>query len=65
MTKLPRQACCELLTLKFVGEGINALIIGKPSTGKSPIAKAVAYSLSLATTSLATQGVFYLRISSA
>jgi DNA replication protein DnaC len=28
--KLPRQACFELHTLKFVGEGGNALIVGKP-----------------------------------
>ena len=28
--KLPRQACFELHTLKFIGEGGNALIIGKP-----------------------------------
>lgn len=45
--KLPRQACFELLTLKFVGEGINALIIGKPGTGKSHVAKAVAYQATL------------------
>ena len=32
--KLPRQACFELHTLKFIGEGGNALIIGKPGTGK-------------------------------
>jgi len=40
--KLPRQACFELHTLKFIAEGANALIIGKPGTGKSHIAKAVA-----------------------
>ena len=28
--KLPRSACFELHTLKFIGEGANALIIGKP-----------------------------------
>lgn len=28
--KLPRQACFELHTLKFITEGSNALIIGKP-----------------------------------
>jgi len=39
--KLPRQACFELHTLKFIGEGANALIIGKPGTGKSHVAKAV------------------------
>ena len=41
--KLPRQACFELHTLKFITEGSNGLIIGKPGTGKSHIAKAVAY----------------------
>ena len=45
--KLPRQACFELHTLKFIGEGANALIVGKPGTGKSHIAKAVAYQATL------------------
>ena len=45
--KLPRQACFELHTLKFIGEGANALIIGKPGTGKSHVAKAVAYQATL------------------
>lgn len=45
--KLPRQACFELHTLKFVAEGGNALIIGKPGTGKSHVAKAVAYQATL------------------
>ena len=36
--KLPRAACFELHTLKFLGEGANALIVGKPGTGKSHIA---------------------------
>jgi DNA replication protein DnaC len=45
--KLPRQACFELHTLKFIGDGANALIIGKPGTGKSRIAKAVAYQATL------------------
>ncbi len=45
--KLPRAACFELHTLKFVAEGQNALIIGKPGTGKSHIAKAVAYQATL------------------
>ena len=30
--KIPRQACFELHTLKFITEGANALIIGKPGT---------------------------------
>ena len=46
-TKLPRQACFELHTLKFIGDGVNALIIGKPGTGKSHVAKAVAYQATL------------------
>ena len=45
--KLPRSACFELLTLKFIGEGANALIVGKPGTGKSHVAKAVAYQATL------------------
>lgn len=45
--KLPRQACFELHALKFITEGANALIIGKPGTGKSHIAKAVAYQATL------------------
>jgi DNA replication protein DnaC len=45
--KLPRQACFELHTLKFIGAGTNALIVGKPGTGKSHVAKAVAYQATL------------------
>ena len=45
--KLPRQACFELHTLKFIAEGGNGLIIGKPGTGKSHVAKAVAYQATL------------------
>ncbi|MEO6959579.1 MAG: IS21-like element helper ATPase IstB [Burkholderiaceae bacterium] len=45
--KLPRQACFELLTLKFISDGANALIIGKPGTGKSHVAKAAAYQATL------------------
>jgi DNA replication protein DnaC len=45
--KLPRNACYELHTLKFIAEGTNALLIGKPGTGKSHIAKAVAYQATL------------------
>jgi DNA replication protein DnaC len=41
--KIPKQACFELHTLKFVAEGANALLVGKPGTGKSHIAKAIAY----------------------
>lgn len=45
--KLPRQACFELHTLKFIADGYNGLIIGKPGTGKSHVAKAVAYQATL------------------
>jgi DNA replication protein DnaC len=45
--KLPRQACFELHALKFITEGANGLIIGKPGTGKSHVAKAVAYQATL------------------
>jgi DNA replication protein DnaC len=45
--KLPRSACFELHALKFIAEGANALIIGKPGTGKSHVAKAVAYQATL------------------
>ena len=45
--KIPRQACFELDTLKFITEGQNALIIGKPGTGKSRVAKAIAYQATL------------------
>jgi DNA replication protein DnaC len=45
--KLPRAACFELHTLKFIAEGGNALIVGKPGTGKSRVAKAVAYHATL------------------
>ncbi|WP_247390018.1 IS21-like element helper ATPase IstB [Bradyrhizobium sp. 143] len=41
--KLPRPACFQLHTLKFVAAGENAMLIGKPGTGKSQVAKAVAY----------------------
>jgi DNA replication protein DnaC len=45
--KLPRAACFELHTLKFIAHGTNALIVGKPGTGKSHLAKAVAYQATL------------------
>lgn len=45
--KLPRAACFELHTLKFIAQGSNALIVGKPGTGKSHLAKAVAYQATL------------------
>lgn len=45
--KLPRATCFELHALKFISDGANALIIGKPGTGKSHVAKAVAYQATL------------------
>lgn len=45
--KLPRAACFDLLTLKFIADGANALIVGKPGTGKSHVAKALAYQATL------------------
>ena len=45
--KIPRAACFELHTLKFITQGANALIVGKPGTGKSHVAKAVAYQATL------------------
>ena len=45
--KLPRAACFELHTLKFIAQGVNALIVGKPGTGKSHVAKALAYQATL------------------
>jgi DNA replication protein DnaC len=45
--KLPRTACFDLHTLKFIAQGSNALIVGKPGTGKSHVAKAVAYQATL------------------
>ena len=41
--KGPRAACLELQTLKSISEGVNALLIGKPGTGKSHTANAVAH----------------------
>jgi DNA replication protein DnaC len=40
--KLPKRNVLELATLKFVDAKENALLIGKPGTGKSHIAKALA-----------------------
>ena len=42
--KIPKRACFELNALKFIAEGDNAILIGPPGTGKSHVAKAIAYS---------------------
>ncbi|MCG2777343.1 MAG: IS21-like element helper ATPase IstB [Desulfobacterales bacterium] len=41
--KLPKNACFELVTLKFIQNGEDAIIIGAPGTGKSYIAQVVAH----------------------
>ena len=41
--KIPKRSCFELHTLKFIAEGDNAIFIGPPGTGKSHVAKAIAY----------------------
>ncbi len=41
--KIPKRACFDLHTLKFVREGENPILIGPPGTGKSHVAKAIAY----------------------
>lgn len=41
--KIPKRPCFELNTLKFISEGANAILIGPPGTGKSHVAKALAY----------------------
>lgn len=41
--KVPRNDCLELLALKFISEGQDALLLGKPGTGKSHIAMAIAH----------------------
>jgi DNA replication protein DnaC len=41
--EIPRRTCFELHALKFITEGDNAIFCGQPGTGKSHIAKAIAY----------------------
>lgn len=40
--KLPKREILELATLKYIDAKENALLIGKPGTGKSRVAKAIA-----------------------
>jgi len=42
--KVPKNECFELLTGKFITEREDAILIGPPGTGKSHVAKAVAWS---------------------
>lgn len=41
--KIPKRVCFELHTLKFIAEGDSGVFIGPPGTGKSHVAKAIAY----------------------
>ena len=41
--RLPRKEIMELVTIKFVQQGEDALLVGKPGTGKSHVAKAIAH----------------------
>lgn len=42
--EVPKRACFELNTLKFIAEGHNGIFIGQTGTGKSHVAKAIGYS---------------------
>ena len=42
--QIPKRTCFELNTLKFIAEGNNGIFVGKTGTGKSHVAKAIAYS---------------------
>lgn len=46
--KIPKKACFELMTLKFLQGGEDAVLIGAPGTGKSHIAKSVAHAAAVA-----------------
>lgn len=45
--KIPKKACFELVTCKFIANGEDALLIGAPGTGKSHIAQAAAHAATL------------------
>jgi DNA replication protein DnaC len=46
--KIPKKVCFELMTLKFIANSSDPILIGKPGTGKSHIAKAITLSAVLA-----------------
>lgn len=45
--KIPKKACFELMTCKFIQNNEDAVLIGSPGTGKSHIAQAVAHAATL------------------
>lgn len=46
--KVPKKACFELMTCKFVQRGEDAIILGSPGTGKSHLAQAIAHTAIIA-----------------
>jgi DNA replication protein DnaC len=45
--KVPKKSCFELVTLKFLRNGEDALLLGSPGTGKSHIAKSIGYAATI------------------
>lgn len=45
--KVPKKACFELMTLKFIQNSEDAVLIGSPGTGKSHIAKTIAHAATI------------------
>lgn len=46
--KVPKNECFELMTLKFIQNGEDAILLGSPGTGKSHMAKAMAHAAIIA-----------------
>lgn len=46
--KIPKKACFELMTCKFIQNNEDAVLIGSPGTGKSHIAKSIAHAATIA-----------------
>lgn len=46
--KVPKKACFELMTCKFIQNGEDAIILGSPGTGKSHLAQAIAHAAIIA-----------------